>query len=554
MKSKILITAILGSSLLLSSCSDYLDMSPTDKVSDMVVWGNVTNAELAINNYYNYIDYLGNFNNGQSTAGLTEGFTDILKYGSLNYNAHNYIPNEMAYGGTVLTASYVSVYLGNWSTMYENIRTVNQGLSDLHKWGGSIEKSEFERLEGEIRFFRAWLYTDLLKRYKNVILYNEDLTQIQSEKALSPESEGWDMVEADLRFAATHLPVADKSKKANTRITSGAAYGLLTRAMLYAKRWSVVEEAYLALQKDGQNVYDLEANFKDIFDATNSQNGKEIMLSYVYSRTGISHSFDTYFSPGGDKIGAGGMGTPTQEMVESFEMSSGGFPDWSAWRNTEGTTETPPYAKLEPRFHATVLYNGSSWKGRTIEPYVGGVDGFATWKIDASPAGKTTTGYYLRKMVDESHDLNAISESTQTWIAMRYAEIILNYAEACYQLNKPSEANAALKKIRDRVSLPSTNKTGSALFEAIRQERKVELAYEGLYYWDMRRWQLAETAFTGNRVHGLKIEKDDSGAFKYTYIDCDLQDRHFPSKMYQVPLPTSELDGNGKVNQYPEWQ
>lgn len=552
MKSKILALILLGG-ILFSSCSDYLDMSPTDKVSDKVVWGNVKNAELAINNYYHYINYLGNFSNGQSTAGITEGLTDMLKFGSMTYNAHMYVPNEIAYGGSVLTASYTSTYLGNWHTMYQNLRMVNQGLSDLYKWGGSIDEKEFKRLEAEIRFFRAWLYTDLLKRYKKVILYNEDMSQIQSEKSLSTEEEGWNLVEEDLRFAGENLPIADRTAKSNSRVTSGAAYGLLSRAMLYAKRWSVVEEAYLALEEQG---YDLMPTFTEVFDREKALYNKESLLVYAYDRNGIYHNFDNYFSPGGDKgNGAGGgYGTPTQEMVESFELATGGFPDWSPWHDTNGTSLEPPYKDLEPRFQATVLYNGSTWKGRTIEPFVGGADGFASWMVDASPAGRTTTGYYLRKLVDESHDFNELSQSTQPWIAIRYAEVILNYAEACYNLGKTTEANNAIKRIRSRVGLPYSNKSGANLFDAIRQERKVELAYEGHYYWDMRRWRLAHTAFTGIRVHGLKIEDMGAGAFKYTYVDCDLQDRHFPEKMYQIPLPASELNANGSIEQYPEWQ
>ena len=106
--------------------------------------------------------------------------------------------------------------------------------------------------------------------------------------------------------------------------------------------------------------------------------------------------------PGGDKAldgnsMTGGFGTPTQEMVESYEYADGsGFPDWSAWHTAEGTTTTPPYDKLEPRFKATILYNGATWKGRTIESFVNGTDGWAAWKTDTKPEGRSTTGYYLR--------------------------------------------------------------------------------------------------------------------------------------------------------------
>ena len=141
---------------------------------------------------------------------------------------------------------------------------------------------------------------------------------------------------------------------------------------------------------------------------------------------------------------------------------------------------------------------------------------------------------------------------------IRYAEVLLNKAEACYNTEDIAGANAAVKAIRDRVNLPYRDKGGKELWNAIRQERKVELAYEGLWYWDLRRWGVAHKAYpeglTGYQQHGLKIEKNDDGTFKYTYVSVDDQDRNFPEKMYRFPMPSSELDNNGLVEQYPEWK
>ena len=111
-----------------------------------------------------------------------------------------------------------------------------------------------------------------------------------------------------------------------------------------------------------------------------------------------------------------------------------------------------------------------------------------------------------------------------------------------------------MREIRSRVGLPYSDKSGDALMAAIRQERKVELACEGFYYWDMRRWKLAQSTFSATRRHGLKIEKNANGTFKYTYVEVDHKDLSFPSKMYRCPLPSSEINGNQSVSQYPEWQ
>ena len=278
----------------------------------------------------------------------------------------------------------------------------------------------------------------------------------------------------------------------------------------------------------------------------------ESILEYNYLVGGPNHSWDQLFMPGGDNTTMGGRATPTQEMVESYELATGGYPDWTPWHNTTtGTTDTPPYEQLEPRFHASVLYNGCAWKGRTLEPYVNGKDGYAVYDDGSALNGRSTTGYYLRKMLDENYT-DYSKACTQPWIAIRLAEVILNHAEACYRLNDNGSANNDVRRIRSRVGLPYTNKSGEELMAAIRQERKIELYCEGHLYWDMRRWQLAHTAYTGLRVHGLKIEKQGA-TFIYTYVDCDRQDRLFEKKLYCIPLPETELSNNSAVKQFPEW-
>ncbi|MDE5851494.1 MAG: RagB/SusD family nutrient uptake outer membrane protein, partial [Alistipes sp.] len=280
----------------------------------------------------------------------------------------------------------------------------------------------------------------------------------------------------------------------------------------------------------------------------------EAILEYNYLVGGPNHKWDQLFMPGGDNTTMGGRATPTQEMVESYEKAEGGYPDWEPWHTEEGTTDTPPYAELEPRFHASVLYNGCEWKGRTLQPYVDGKDGWATFNDGTDLNGRTTTGYYLRKMLNEDYT-DYSSACTQPWIAIRLAEVILNHAEACYMLGGQEDAaNEDVRAIRARVGLPYTSLSGDELMEAIRQERKIELYCEGHHYWDMRRWRLAHTAYTGIRVHGLKITKDaTSGNFTYTYVDCDHEDRLFEEKLYRIPLPETELSNNREVRQFPEW-
>ena len=539
-----------ASVLCLTSCTGLLDMTPTDRVSDKVIWENTQNAEYSINYIYSYII---DVTQSQSHAGMTEALTDQMKYGSYNYNSMCYIPSEIAYGVSP-SAGYFDAYMGYWSTWYGAIRRVNQSISELKQYG-QMSDTDKVRLEAELRFMRAFLYFDLVKRYKQVIIYDEDLTKIKKDKALNTEAEGWDFIEADLRFAAAELPERTASKG---RLDKGAAWAFLSRTMLYAERWAVVKEAAEEVEKLG---YGLESDYKNSYTKTAAAGNNETILQYLFDRTqSVTHSFDFYYTPGGDFTlngeSGGGYGTPTQEMVESFEYAKGGFPDWTEWHGT--TTKTPPYAELEPRVHATILYNGATWKGRTIEPFVGGGDGWCQWNLEREPKGRTTTGYYLRKLVDEGHNVITESGSVQPFTIIRYAEVLLNKAEACYRLGETGPANTAVKAVRQRVGLPYTDKSGSELEAAIRQERKVELAYEGLWYWDLRRWRVAHKQYpeglTGYQQHGLKIEKTGDDTFTYTYVSVDDRDRNFLEKMYQFPLPTSELTSNALVDQFPEWK
>jgi hypothetical protein len=549
---KIILLASAVAMLSATACNKLLDLTPRDSISDKVMWADVSSAEYAVNSVYSYIYDI--YVTYPCVAGMTDALTDQIKYGSYLYNSMCFIPSEIAYGGSTLTANYVDVYMGAWGSLYGALRRTNEAIYNLHTLGTNLSEADRTRLEAELRLVRGWLYFELVKRYKEIIIYDEDLTAIVKDKAVSPEADGWKAVKDDLAFAEQNLP---EKANARGRLDKGAAYALATRALLYAKDYAGVIAAADAVKSLG---YSLESDYASVF----AGGGTESILQYNFSYAdNVMQSFDFYYSPGGDfaRVGqqGGAYATPTQEMVESYELATGGFPDWSPWHGT--TTETPPYKLLEPRFQASILYNGATWKGRTIEPYVGGLDGWAEWRKETQPLGRTTTGYYLRKGVDENHDFAGrdASKGTQPAVILRYGEVLLNKAEACYRTNDPAGANAAVKEIRSRVGLPYTDLSGDDLWAAIRQERRVELAFEGLWYWDLRRWEDSAkpypTGLNGYQVHGLRIAPGAvSGQFEYSYVSVDDKDRNFPQKMYRFPMPSSELNSNALVEQYAEWK
>lgn len=544
MRNKIFKTILLLG-LVFYGCDDFLDTTPTDRTSDKIVWESESNITLYLNAFYPYIDRYGNFGTSQFNGTLTEGLTETMKYGS-------YVPGSKAgdanmYVFTPETMSPTGTLLSTWRESYERIRRVNEFLTGLQKYS-TLPEEKSRIYEGQARFFRAFLYFQLAKRHGGVILYTD--MNLQKDKNRSSAEETWNLIEEDLDFAASSLPAVWDSENKG-RVTKGAAFALKSRAMLYAGRWQQAKTAadsVLAL-----NLYALTAQYKDAWKGGNT----ESILEYNYLITGPNHTFDKDYAPFGEIENQGGSGTPTQEIVESYELKTGGKADWSAWKASGGSDVRPPYEDLEPRFAATVIYNGSQWKGKTMENCVDGTNGkYMGYREDTYAKGRTTTGYYLRKWMNESHTDLVTYRSTQTWVEIRLAEVYLNRAEASFKLGNSGAALNDLNTIRARPGVglpPLSGLSGDDLFKAIRQERKIELSYEGHLYWDMRRWKLAHIEYNNFRVHGMKISKSGTG-YHYEVVDCDLQNRKFLEKTYVLPVPYSELENNGAIEQYDEWK
>ena len=554
------IILIAGIAAAAASCNDFLDLQPTDAVTDRLMWSKPEYAELYVNSFYTYIHDYGQFYDNASSAmqcayGITEGLTDMMKYAPGKDNStgiHHGQMNQFVYGETGTTAASFAFYLSNWSGAYEQIRRINEFLYSMHQYA-EFDPEDVTRFEAEARFFRGMVYYELAKRYHRVIVYPENMLEYAKDTPLDTEEDTWNMVEDDLTFAAKNLPPTWSGDDAG-RVTSYAAWALLSRAMLFAGRWDVVKTAAEEVKKGGFTLMPgtTSEEYAKAFSTTALNGNTESILDYSYQHGTLDHNFDYYFSPFGDsETNARGLGNPTQELVEEYEYAGGGEVDWSPWHVAGGTTDTPPYDRLEPRFGATVLYNGASWKDRTIETFEGGADGWIT-PGTVNTNGKTTTGYYLRKLVDETHTDLVSTKSSHPWVMIRYAEVLLNEAEAAYHLSDEGTANSCIKEIRGRVGLPYTNQSGTALWNAIRKERKLELAFEGHYFWDMLRWGVFVEEQNGTTVHGFHITKEGADT-RYEYINCDEAKRSFTDRIYQCPLPEGELNNNKAVQQFQEW-
>lgn len=523
--------------MLLGGCNKFLDLTPTDRLSDKVIWDNEASADKYVNGFYTYLHQYGQFGSAQFQGSLTESLTDAFKYGSYALGHKAGHPNNYVFNPSALTAA--SVFYDNWSDGYDKIRRMNQFLSSMKKYSTFSEEKN-RLLEAQVRFFRGFMYFQLAKRHGGVILYT-DLDQIEKNKDRSSEKDTWDLVQSDLDFASSNLPAAWASGNDKGRLTKYAAFAFQSRAMLYAKRWQAAYDAADEVVKSAK--FAPVANYKDAWKGGNS----ESILEFKYEISGPSHGFDKDYVPLSDGYEFGGLGTPTQEMVESYEKADGTKMDWGPYHKANATR--PPYEQLEPRFAASIIYPGSTWKGKVMDNSVGGINGtFMAYRAQPYSYGLTTTGYFLKKLLDESHiDIKGVA-SNQTWVEIRYAEVLLNKAEAAFKLDKLGEAQTAMNLVRARVGLPGKFSAGPQWFTDYRRERKVEMAYEGQLFWDMRRWELAHIEYNNYRAHGFKITGNN-----YEYIDVDYEDRKFLEKTYILPVPTSELENNSLIKQYTPW-
>jgi hypothetical protein len=252
--------------------------------------------------------------------------------------------------------------------------------------------------------------------------------------------------------------------------------------------------------------------------------------------------------------GAGGLSyfTPTQQMVDAYEMSNGK----SVSDPSSGYNEQDPYKNRDPRFYAFIYHHGAKLNNRPLDYSVDGTD--RQFGVYGNP-----TGYNMRKFINEKRfnaDATAIenpnlSEATP-WIHIRYAEILLNYAEAVNEAEGPANAYEPINLIRERAGMPNlpAGLSQQEMRQRIRNERRIELAFEEHRYWDVRRWKIADQ--TENiTVNGIKITKNDDGTQTFEVTAAEgpdiVNERKFLSHQYFWPIMRSEILANPNLTQNP---
>ena len=534
---------LMFTSQFLTSCHDLLEKNPTNSYSETVAWSSESSLDMYVTDLYKSLNGLSNF----SSLSLTDGYSDLVKYG-------NGVPQTWSIHNKILlqqnTITSDNNPMSSWG-LYANIFKENVFLRDAGIYGNKFSEDFLNSRIAEVRFIRAVNYARMIRIFGGVVLRDETNgvdSEKQKDKARATEAESWDFVLKDLEFAAKHLP-AERESKWDGRLTKGAAYAYMCRTALFAKRWDIAISAADEIKK--LNKYELMDNYEDVFKVAGN---KEIIFSIAYKIPDMPHYFDRYFAPDGTQ----GIrrAVPTSELVDSYDMADGTPFSWS------GAMANAPYTGREPRFYASIIYNGATWKGKKIYTYVDAENGFAAYKNNMNPGEKqTVTGYFIRKYLQESNLDFDDKGSDQFWIEMRYAELLLNLAEALaeqdYSRNQ-NDALSALNEVRKRVHLPERTVAEApdkdSFMKLLRKERICELAFEGFRYWDLRRWRLAGEVLDGRQAHGTKITKKDDGTYIYEQVSCDDNaNRFFPERYYLLPIPVDELQNNKLCKNNTPW-
>ena len=546
---------LMSAAAVFSSCDDVLNIDPTDRYSYASVWGSRESVDQYVFGFYSLLKESAEISN-TNMAGFTDAYSDIIKNASWDQYNHTY--NYALLMDTYFNSSHAGCH-ECWSYCYEKIRRHNEFLRDAPGFVSKLGEDFITTRTAEVRFMRAFAYYRLIRVYGGVVLRTAVDGPEQNDKARATEAESWAQVISDLTFAAENLPV---SWEQSGRITKAAAYGMLSRVALFAHEWELAVTSAENCKLYGAA---LDASYESVFSNSYSPENL-IVVNFLpgYLGQGLSHNADLHFRPAGDSKRHNNKTllstfAPTSELVDSYEMADGTDFSWTKHG-------ADPYSGREPRFYASILYNGAKWEGREIETFVGGVDGFMAFR-DESTATSTTTGYYLKKWITEDATDWETKASSHFFITLRYAEVLLNKAEALAELGEDrlSEALAALNEVRARVGLPAKDASDKDEFMALlRKERMVELAGEGFRFWDIRRWRIAgddpsvegDGVIHGAVAHGVKITKDaDTGECTYEQVAVDAgRTRVFLDHYYAFSIPVAERSNNKLFGQNnPGW-
>lgn len=584
-KMKTRLTNILVVAVLLTQSACFRE-EPNNKLSQNSIW----KSELLLDEYV--LPWYRNMDNGFSTF-----VTTIMKGIGREY--------EPWYGDQITvsrsdwySADYGDILKSNaegitrrartrWSNYYNQLQSINLLLENADEIKDGEHKT---RVLGEAHFFRAYYYYMLLRNYGGPLLIKNTYDPLRDNRTFPRASyeETVEYIVSEARLAAELLLPAGQSDAG--RANRGTAYMLMAKTCFWAAgpKFQQRDKAYLGFPDDRSDemltraakAYDEVMKLGYALVPISGTSQKEIVSEYrnifltknsCESIWEIQHSDDGNFDTGfGHKLdrdaAAPSFGgtyiayVPTQNHVDEYRTITG------KTITEAGTDYDPahPYENRDYRFYANILYDGSQFKGHTMDIHYTRVNGTKVPGEDLVKYGSSTTatftktGYYMGKFVRESQviDNDEVYASSQNCIIWRYAELLLDYAEIDFKQGRPGDAMEKLNQIRRRVHMPEYT---SVTWDDIVNERRVELAFEKSTYWDFLRWGNAEDKMTGttNPLRGVEIVKEEGKPTTYK-TDVIVNGRNskmrlFREMQYFQPIPWDEIRYHG-VEQNPEWK
>jgi hypothetical protein len=511
-----------------------MEETPSNKFTDDSYWTSSTKAQYVVNMAYSQM-----YNAGEMWT--DESLSDNVFDG-------RGLSDQRAIREGLATPT-LGIFSSQWQTLYGGIKTCHVFLSQVDRVP-NMDAATKARMIAEIRYIRAAIYFRLTNLYGDVPFFTKDIS-IEESKTISrtPHSEIMKFIHSELDNIMNALPTKEQlSDSEKGKITKGAACALQARVYLMESDWDNVIKYCNYLINDPSNYgkYSLFSSYAGLFDENNEYNSEVIMdRSYVKNLLTWSDMVDMAPLSMGARLC---NRAPQQSLVNSYIMLNGK----SITENGSGYNENNPYVNRDPRMTATIIYDGYDWSANVNDGSTGKVikikPGSGT-DDTYQGAGKnqTATGYYTRKYF--SPEATGDLASGLNIITMRYADILLMYAEAQFEKGGFDEAiwNQTIKLIRkragftdaDALSYP-TGKTNEEMRQIIRNERRCEFALEGLRWYDIKRWKVGKACLDGYS-YGAKFDNGN-------YITLD-QRKFDESKDYLWAIPQSQIDLNPNLTQ-----
>lgn len=541
---------VLAISLATTGCSDLLDKEPPSAISDGSFWTGEGDAMLALTGCYR-------FQTGWSHDDFAtpQGLL-YLDFAGGNGTEKENFSTLMASSNTVATNGNLRWFWGNAYTQIAKYNTFLENITDC-----PMEESKKERWSAEVKCLRAYFFFNLAFYYKDVPMPLKTLS-VEEANSISqtPQAEVYSQVENDLKTAIDLLPDQYPSEEYG-RFTKGAAMVLLSRLYLAQEKWADAATVLGSVIESG--IYKLDRrNGEDSYEKL-FQIGGEYSPETIFCIMGIKDLYTNsryqYLYPEA-AYGGWHQFAPYNELVKEYFCKDG-----KDIKTSEVYDENDPYANRELRLYASIFlpplgsYEGTKYNDIIYNCFQGAntPDSYNKFAL--------FNGYCPKKGCDPSITNNLGSTPTYTPI-MRYAEVLLSYLEA---LNE-SQPNAidqnlldrTINDVRDRVNLDGIKKeevaTQELVREAVRKERRVELAFEGLRYYDVLRWGIAEKELN-HTFTGVKLS-DDPQAPNYrgsgataSPVDEDMyyqfEKRTWSAHNRYFPIPQNDLNVNKNLKQ-----